>query len=79
MKTHRGSMPVAFFGIAVGSLALVDAWRVAAKLWPVPGAVVDLLTFAALATWLAILLTYAHKWLRHRTAACGRVAGRRNG
>jgi tellurite resistance protein len=62
-------MPVAFFGIAVGSLALVNAWRLAAKLWPVPGALVDGFTFAALATWLVILLTYAHKWLRHRAAA----------
>lgn len=69
MKTPRGPMPVAFFGIAVGSLALVNAWRLAVKLWPVPAALVDVLTFAALATWLVILLTYAHKWLRYRAAA----------
>ncbi|MGF6753623.1 dicarboxylate transporter/tellurite-resistance protein TehA [Paraburkholderia sp. GAS42] len=69
MKIQRGPMPVAFFGIAVGSLALVNAWRVAARLWPVPEAVVDVLTFAAIATWLVILLTYARKWLLHRAEA----------
>jgi tellurite resistance protein len=69
MNIDRGPMPVAFFGIAVGSLALANAWRVAARIWQVSAAAADLITFAALAIWLAILLGYAHKWLVHREEA----------
>src|SRR5258708_5526856 len=69
MNTHRSPVPVSFFGIAVGSLALANAWRVAARIWPVPAIVADLLTFAALAVWIVVLLAYAHKWLHHRGEA----------
>jgi tellurite resistance protein len=69
MNNTRGPMPVAFFGIAVGALALANAWRVAARIWQVPAVAADALTFAALGVWLAVLLTYAHKWLAHREEA----------
>jgi tellurite resistance protein len=62
-------MPVAFFGIAVGSLALANAWRVGVRIWHLPAGVADLFTLAALAIWLVILLTYAHKWLVCRAEA----------
>ncbi|MDR5754336.1 MULTISPECIES: dicarboxylate transporter/tellurite-resistance protein TehA [unclassified Caballeronia] len=69
MNKNRGPMPVAFFGIAVGALAMANAWRVAERIWSVPAAVEHLLTLAALAVWIAVLGGYAHKWLVHRDAA----------
>ena len=66
---HRAPMPVAFFGIAVGSLALAGAWRAAARVWTIPDAVPTLLTAAALVVWLALSIAYARKWLVERDAA----------
>jgi tellurite resistance protein len=62
-------MPVAFFGIAVGSLALAGAWRAAARVWAVPHAVPAMLTAGALVVWIALLIAYAHKWLARRDDA----------
>ncbi|TCG01909.1 dicarboxylate transporter/tellurite-resistance protein TehA [Paraburkholderia caledonica] len=67
MDTNRGSVPVAFFGIAVGALALANLWRVAIRLWHLPAAIGTLTTVAALVVWLAILVAYGLKWLT-RTA-----------
>ena len=58
MDTNRGSVPVAFFGIAVGALALANLWRVAIRLWHLPAAIGTLTTVAALVVWLAILVAY---------------------
>jgi tellurite resistance protein len=62
-------MPAAFFGIAVGALAMANAWRVAERIWHMPVAAASLLTLAALAVWVAVLAGYARKWLVHREAA----------
>jgi tellurite resistance protein len=62
-------MPVAFFGIAVGTLALANAWRVGVRIWHLPAGIAQLFTVASLAVWLVILLTYAHKWLVYRAQA----------
>ena len=69
MNTHRGPMPVAFFGIAVGLFALANAWRVASRIWPVPASVAQLLTLGAFAVWLVLGAAYAHKWIAHRAEA----------
>jgi tellurite resistance protein len=66
---HRSPMPVAFFGIAVGSLALAGAWRAAARVWTLPHALPEWLTFAALAVWAGLMAAYAHKWLTQRDDA----------
>lgn len=63
MNGNRGAVPVAFFGIAVGALALANLWRVAIRLWHLPGVVGTVLSVAALAVWVVILFAYAHKWL----------------
>lgn len=67
--TRPGSMPVAFFGIAVGALALAGAWRAAARVWHVPHAVPDLLTAGALVVWIALLVAYGRKWVTERDEA----------
>ncbi len=68
-RNQHGPMPVAFFGIAVGSLALAGAWRAAARVWTLPHGLPALLTAGALAVWIALLVAYGHKWLTQRDAA----------
>jgi tellurite resistance protein len=69
MNTNRGPMPAAFFGIAVGALALANAWRVGVRIWHLPAVVAQVLTVASLALWLVLLLAYAHKWIAYRAQA----------
>lgn len=69
MNSNRGTIPVAFFGIAVGALALANLWRVAIRLWHLPAAVGSVMTVAALVVWLVILAAYAQKWLTHAAEA----------
>jgi tellurite resistance protein len=69
MNSNRGSIPVAFFGIAVGALAFANLWRVAIRVWHLPAEVGTLLTVAALGVWVVILAAYGHKWLTDRATA----------
>ncbi|MFM0615721.1 dicarboxylate transporter/tellurite-resistance protein TehA [Paraburkholderia nemoris] len=71
MNSNRGTIPVSFFGIAVGALAFANLWRVAIRVWHLPTIAGDVLSVAALAVWVAVLLAYGHKWLTH--AAEGRA------
>lgn len=68
-SSKRAPMPVAFFGIAVGALALANAWRVGVRVWHLPLAVSEVLSAAALAVWISLVLAYARKWLVQREAA----------
>jgi tellurite resistance protein len=63
MSSNRGRIPVAFFGIAVGALAFANLWRVAIRVWHLPAVAGTLLTIAALAVWLVVMVAYGHKWL----------------
>lgn len=69
MNSKHGVMPVSFFGIAVGALALANLWGAATPLWPVAALPAQWLTFAALAVWGVVMLGYAYKWLRHAADA----------
>jgi len=66
-------MPVAFFSIAVGALALANAWRVGVRLWQLPQGISEVLSAAALAVWLSLLIAYARKWLLQREAALAEI------
>ncbi len=68
MMKHE-PMPAGFFGIAVGTLALAGAWRVAARLWEVPAFAGTALTVVGLVVWAAVMAMYALKWVAHRDAA----------
>lgn len=73
-QPSRGPMPAAFFGIAVGSLALANAWRVGARIWATgPWAyapeVANAITVLALGVWIVLLAVYAHQWWRHADLA----------
>jgi Tellurite resistance protein and related permeases len=65
MNSNRGTIPVSFFGIAVGALAFANLWRVAIRVWHLPTIAGDVLSVAALAVWVVVLLAYGHKWLTH--------------
>jgi tellurite resistance protein len=66
----RTPMPVAFFGIPVGVLALAGAWRAAAHVWTaIPDAAPTFLTAGALVLWIAVAVAYGRKWLVGRDAA----------
>ncbi|NPT57823.1 dicarboxylate transporter/tellurite-resistance protein TehA [Paraburkholderia elongata] len=69
MNSNRGTIPVSFFGIAVGALAFANLWRVAIRVWHLPMVAADVLTIAALAVWLVVLLAYGHKWLTNSAEA----------
>ncbi|MFM0181424.1 dicarboxylate transporter/tellurite-resistance protein TehA [Paraburkholderia aspalathi] len=69
MNSNRGTIPVSFFGIAVGALAFANLWRVAIRVWHLPTIAGDVLSVAALGVWVAILLAYGHKWLTHAAEA----------
>ncbi|WP_176060617.1 dicarboxylate transporter/tellurite-resistance protein TehA [Paraburkholderia sp. BCC1876] len=69
MNGNRGTIPVSFFGIAVGALALANLWRVAIKVWHLPTEMGPLVTVAALAVWVVLLAAYGHKWLTNADEA----------
>ncbi|MBS0428021.1 MAG: dicarboxylate transporter/tellurite-resistance protein TehA [Proteobacteria bacterium] len=66
-------LPVSYFGIAVGTLALANAWRVAVPLWQLPAEIAQATAVAGLAVWALLLALYAHKWLHQRAAARGEL------
>lgn len=67
--SSRAPLPAALFSIAVGALALANAWRVGVRLWRLPPLAAELLAAAALAVWAGLLAAYARKWLVQREAA----------
>ena len=69
MNSNRGSIPAAFFGIAVGALAFANLWRVAIRVWHLPAEVGTVLTVAALVVWLVVLVAYGRKWFTHTADA----------
>ncbi|MFM0431077.1 dicarboxylate transporter/tellurite-resistance protein TehA [Paraburkholderia aspalathi] len=69
MNSNRGTIPVSFFGIAVGALAFANLWRMAIRVWHLPTIAGDVLSVAALAVWVVVLLAYGHKWLTHAAEA----------
>ena len=69
MNSNRGAVPASFLGIAVGSLALANLWRVAIRLWHLPAVAGTVVTVAALAVWVVILSAYGRKWLTQTAEA----------
>ena len=57
MASHQTTAPApaSFFGMAVGLLALGNAWRLATPLWHLPTAIAPTLIGIGLIVWLAVL------------------------
>ncbi len=62
------TIPVSFFGMAVGVLAWGHTWREAANLWHFPREIVLAVSSVGLLIWVLLLLAYGHKWLLHPAA-----------
>lgn len=66
-------VPAAYFGMVLGIAGMGTAWRIAAKLWPVPGFVGETLMALAGLVWMALSLAFIAKWLWFRPAALAEV------
>ena len=69
MKPLINPVPASFFGIALGSLALANAWRVGVSVFHLPEEIASVLTFVALIVWVGLLSGFAYTWLQHRAIA----------
>ncbi|WP_186140888.1 SLAC1 anion channel family protein [Burkholderia gladioli] len=61
-------LPVSLFGSVMGLVGLAVAWREAARLYGVPGAIAGLVGFVAIVVFVALLLGYGWKCLSARAA-----------
>ena len=59
--------------MVLGIAGMGTAWRIAAKLWPVPGFVGETLMALAGLVWMALSLAFIAKWLWFRPAALAEV------
>src|SRR3977135_1769108 len=62
-------MPASYFGIVLGLAGLGGAWRVAARVWPLPSAIGEALMLIAGIVWALLLALYAAKWIYAREEA----------
>lgn len=69
MNSSSLTIPVSFFGMAVGTLAWGHAWREAATLWHLPQDVVQITSGIGLIIWVFLLLIYGYKWLVYQADA----------
>ena len=66
-------IPTAFFGAVLGLGGLANGWRVAGRLWGLPGWIGDAVAAVALAVWAIVLGLIVAKWLTARPAARGEL------
>src|SRR5579875_3094360 len=62
-------LPAAFFGIVLGLAGLGNSWRVAHRVWDLPGAVGEALMLVATAVWAVLIAMTAVKWIVAREEA----------
>lgn len=68
-RAPRARMPVSFFGMAVGTLALGNAWRAAGAQWSWADAIAPVVGWFGLAVYLVVLAAYLDGWRRDPSAA----------
>jgi tellurite resistance protein len=62
-------VPAAFFAMVLGLAGLGNDWRAASALWGLPAAIGEGIMAVAVATWLAVIVLHAAKWVWAREAA----------
>ena len=67
-------VPVSWFGIVLGVLALGSDWRAGAALWNLPREIGEAIVFVGIGIWAVLTATYAAKWAWHRDAARAEAA-----
>jgi tellurite resistance protein len=68
-KPASDLIPVSFFSIPLGLVALGIAWQTAASIWVVRGWVSEALIWIGMWLWIFLLVAYAGKWLIRRSNA----------
>ncbi len=71
--TRPFPIPVAYFGMVLGIVGMGTAWRMAAKLWHLPGFVGEALMAVAAGIWVCLSAVYIVKWVWYRPAALAEV------
>ncbi|WFU03478.1 dicarboxylate transporter/tellurite-resistance protein TehA [Rhizobium sp. CB3171] len=66
-------VPAAFFGTVLGLSGLANAWRVAARVWQLPAAIGETITFVSIAVWAVLIVLYVLKWAVAREEALKEV------
>jgi tellurite resistance protein len=66
---QRAPLPASFFGVVLGLSGLGQAWRVATRLWGMPGAIGETILAAAALIWAALLLGYVAQAISHPAVA----------
>lgn len=61
-SSNTRNIPLSFFGMAVGPLALANAWRGAVNVWALPTLPATVLAWLGLAIWMVLLGAYLRKW-----------------
>ena len=62
-------VPTAFFGAVLGLGGLANGWRVASRLWGLPGVIGDVVAVVAFVVWASVAVLIAAKWAKARPAA----------
>ncbi|WP_423194207.1 dicarboxylate transporter/tellurite-resistance protein TehA [Cupriavidus sp. H18C2] len=68
------TIPLSFFGMAVGTLALANAWRGAVRIWAIPALPAVVLAGFGLALWTVLIGAYLRKWAVAPDAARAEMA-----
>lgn len=63
------TIPVSLFSIVLGTVGLGNTWRAAARVWDVPAAIGEAVTWTGVAVWLVLAIFYVSKWLTRLAAA----------
>lgn len=68
-RSNAPRLPLAIFAVPLGLLALANAWRAAAGVWPSVAPVAELLFGASALVWLGVAIGFVRSALRDRGAA----------
>lgn len=66
---YRYPVPASLFGMILGIAGLGSGWRIAARLWSVPGAIGEAIMLLGAVVWALLMVMYAGKWWLAREAA----------
>lgn len=67
LTAARPIVPASYFGMVLGLAGLGNCWRVAGRLWNLPGWIGEAIMLLAGLVWAVLLLAYLDKWLRARS------------
>lgn len=66
-------IPAAYFGMVLGVVGVGTAWRMAARIWGLPGFIGETLMAIAGCIWVSLAVVFIVKWIWYRPAALAEV------